>query len=382
MSLVSAAEYAQRRAGMMSLLPKDSTAIIYGRQTLWRIDGVPVDFHQFSDLVYLAGEGKPGGALAISHRKGGIYSTLFLPDREGDIEIWQGFRTPFDEGLQRSGVDEVVPFSKFDDWMRQNTGNAENIYCSFPPHQSPHKPFKPLKGVMDRLRVVKSKAEIELIKKACSITKQAMNDAIERARPEARESVIASTFERAVFEYGGTGLAFPVQCPSGINALCLHYTENNGILKDGDALLIDAGAEFEHYASDFSKTVPIGNVSIVRRDVISMVEDMKAKLVADVKCGQTRTLNGINEQWKNMATSCLRELGVKTDAKNFRRLCPHGVAHWVGLDVHDAGSVDGNEPLGAGHVIAIEPGFYFGPDSGCSNELAGFGVRAEETVIL
>lgn len=377
-----AKDFTVRREKLMNLLPSGSTVIVYGRSVLKRLPTIPVPFNQFSDLYYLTGESRPGGALVITNKNGKNTSTLFLPEPNKERELWDGFRTPFDEAQKRSGVDSVSPFSHFDQWVNENTPDIDRVFCSFPPHQSCHKNFRRLAPFIDQLRVVKDSKEINLIRKACEITRESMDIALRDAKPGVTEFEIASKFELEVWKRGATGLAYPIECQSGDNALCLHYIENKDKLKEGDGLLIDAGCECEHYASDFTRTVAIGVTSAIRRDAIQMVDDMKKSLVTMARNGTVSTLTELNERCKAMAMENLKKLGVSVDPQKLSTFCPHRISHWIGLDVHDSGSVSLDTPLQKGHVFSVEPGIYFPRDADCPAELKGLGIRFEDTVIL
>ena len=373
-----AKDFVLRRQRLMELLPKDSTVIVYARNVLKRLDTIPVTFNQFGDFFYLTGEARPGGALVIKNNK----STLFLPEPNKEIELWEGFRTPFDEAQKKSGVDEVAPLSELDKWVSSNTPDQMKVYCSMPPHQSSHKGFKQLGPFIDQLRVLKDSKEIEFVKKACEITRAAMKSALSDVKPGIRECEIATKFEHECWRHGATGLAYPVECQSGTNALCLHYIENLATLKEGDGLLIDAGCEYEHYASDFTRTAPIGKVNAARRDAMGMVEEMKNSLVKMAKSGDVKNLVELDERCKEMAMRNLKSLGIRVDQHKFMEFCPHRVSHWIGLDVHDAPTVSLETPLQRGHVFSVEPGMYFPLDSDCPSELKGLGIRFEDTVII
>lgn len=374
--------FQERRQKLLNLLPTGSKIVVYGRNRLTRHLGVPLDFYQFSDMLYLCGEDRPGATLTIEKQRDKIHSTLFLPVPDKEKVLWEGFMTDFSVGQKRSGVDEVVSSDKLNAWITKNTQNPQNIYCSFPPHQSCHKPFQQLKPYIDQIRVVKTPQEIDFIKKACKITQDSMSATLSCLKPGMSEREVAMRFELEACERGATGLAYPVESQSGRNALCLHYTEGKDRLREGDCLLLDAGCEYQHYASDFTRTVPIGKTSQARLDAIAMVDEMRATLVNMVKSGSVESLQRLNDECQQMSLKCLRELGVKADMSNLARYCPHRVSHWIGLDVHDSTSVPLDTKLQKGHVFSVEPGMYFGDDVDCPSELKGIGIRSEDTVIM
>lgn len=374
--------YRERRQKLLNLLPVGSKVVVYGRNRLTRHLGVPLDFHQFSDLLYLSGEDRPGATLVIDKQKNKIHSTLFLPVPDKEKELWEGFMTDFSTGQKRSGVDEVLPSDTLDTWIEKNASNSQTVYCSFPPHQNCHKPFRQLKPYIDQIRVIKTPQELDLIKKACKITQESMSALLKDLHSGMSEREVAMRFELEAWERGATGFAYPVECQSGRNALCLHYTEGKDRLKEGDCLLIDAGCEYQHYASDFTRTVAIGKTNQAKLAALAMVDEMRKSLVKMAKSGAVESLQKLNEECKQMSLKCLRELGVKADMNTLSKYCPHSVSHWIGLDVHDCTSVPLDTKLKRGHVFSVEPGMYFGDDVECPSELRGTGIRSEDTVLL
>ncbi|OHT16400.1 putative Xaa-Pro aminopeptidase 3 [Tritrichomonas foetus] len=380
-----AKDYIQRRTSLYSLLPKDSIVIVHARDLLHRSLSIPYNFNQFSDFLYLTGNTRPSGALAMYTLNGSLHSALFLPQPDPEAELMEGFRTTFEEGQKISGVDSVRPLSEFPHWISQHCSNSsqKNIFASLPPHQSSSHSFRLLAPYLDQLKVVKSAKEIKLMKRASEITKKALNKVLAGVKPGIIERQVAARFENECINLGATGLAYPAECQAGENALCLHYIENSCQIKEGDCLLLDAGCEYDGYASDFTRTIPVGRVSSAKLAALKIVEKCKNDLVASAKSGKLHTLNEINEKAKDILVAGLKELGVKSVDKNtISEYFPHHVSHWIGLDVHDSRTVDRNFKIKKGCCFTVEPGLYFAKDSDCPAELKGLGVRFEDTVII
>lgn len=381
-----AKDYIERRLNLHNLLPKNSITIVYARDLLHRIPTIPYRFNQFSDYLYLTGLNRPSGALVIYTKNNSPVSTLFLPKLTEEEEKWSVLSTiKFDDATKISGVNSIYPLSEFSNWIssliRQNPDHT--VFASLPPHQSSPFPFRLLSPYLDRLRVIKSPKEISLMKKASSITTQALTKVLPTVAPGLFERQIAARFEDACVSLGATGLAYPIECQSGRNSLCLHYMENSGVLQEGETLLIDAGCEVDGYASDFTRTVPIGKVTTVKKVVLEIVEKAKDALVKSVSRGNLRTLNQINNEAQKVLLNGLHEIGIKTDLNGLSQYFPHRVSHWIGLDVHDCTTVDGDFEIKKGCAFSVEPGLYFRPNiKGCPKELVGLGVRFEDTVII
>lgn len=381
-----AKDFIDRRLKLYNILPKRSIAVVYARDILQRSPTIPYRFNQFSDYLYLTGQDRPSGALVMYTKNNSLFCSLFLPKLTEEEEKWSVLSTTkFDDALKTSGVNSILPLSEFSRWISDyiSQNPTHTIFASLPPHQSSKHPFRLLSPYIDRIRIIKSAKEIQFMKKASDITQKALSKVLNTVKPGIFERQIAARFEDTCINLGATGLAYPVECQSGSNALCLHYIENNSVLKEGETLLVDAGCEFENYTSDFSRTVPIGNVKPSIKAALQIVENAKNDLVKSVKSGNLTTLNEINEESQRILLKGLTELGIKTDINGISQYFPHRTSHWIGMDVHDSKSIDGNFKLQKGCAFSIEPGLYFRPSiKECPKELVGFGIRFEDTVII
>lgn len=378
-------DYTERRIKLFNLLRnKRASILIYGRNALKRIPSVKYPFNQFSDLIYLTGYTRPGGALTIHEKYGKPYSTLYLPPRIPYEELWEGFRTSFEDAQKFSGVDAVLPISDLENWVAPRLQDPYQVYTSMPPHQKKHSSkFRSISQYIDILRIIKSPKEISLIKKACEISKIAHKISLSIAKPGISEGQVASRFKLECVERGATGFAYPVVAASGQNALSLHYIENNKIMKNGECLMMDAGCEYMNYASDFTTTVPIGKISEAHSDLLEMMEEIKNVLVKKSKKGQVYSLGHLHSLSEEMMLKGLTQFNVHLNKKKLQEYYPHGVSHWIGLDVHDCDTVGYGFQLRKGCVFSVEPGIYFPENSpDIPKELCGIGCRFEDTVII
>ncbi|OHT15369.1 putative Xaa-Pro aminopeptidase 3 [Tritrichomonas foetus] len=378
-------DFILRRNNLLKLIRNPKAGVlIYGRNVLKRIPTVQYNFNQFSDIVYLTGYTRPDGALTIDIRDGKPYSTLYLPPRIPHEEMWEGKRTSFEDAQKLSGVDRVLPMCELEGWIARKSSDPQNVFQSSPPLQRVfNSKFQSLAKYMDVLRVLKSPKEIEIIKKACEISKIAHQISLHQVAPGIRESQIASRFYLECIERGASGLSYPTVCASGTNALCLHYIENNKIMKEGECLMMDAGCEYENYSSDFTNTVPVGKVPTAHLDLLEMVNDVKDFLVRKVKKGQIHSLGQLHNESEELLIRGLKQFGVKMDKRTIGKYYPHGASHWIGMDVHDCDTIGYGFPIQKGCVFSVEPGLYFpfgSPE--IPTELHGLGCRFEDTVII
>jgi Xaa-Pro aminopeptidase len=377
--MFSAKDFKERRTQLLNLIKEPiAMAVIYGRELLMRSPTIPIEFNQYSDLVYFTGYTRPSGTLVMLKNYNVEKSVLFLPEND----YCENYINSFEDTKKLSGVDAIRPIAELNDFLKKNASGSQ-VYCSFPPHQSGFSPFKQLSFLTDQLRVVKSPKEIELIKKACEITTKSLSAALSKAKPGIIERDIEAEFILQNAKQGASRVAYPTVVASGSNALCLHYLDNNKQICDGDVVMMDAGCEYQNYASDFTRSICVGKVPELHKAVLEMVNWTKEFLVLNAKAHKFQSLEHIHVMSEQLLINGLKELGMNVNQQQIRSLYPHGCSHWIGLDVHDADSIPYNYQLRKGNVFSIEPGLYFDPlNPIVPKEFAGLGCRFEDTVIL
>ena len=246
-------------------------------------------------------------------------------------------------------------------------------------------------AVLHELRLRKTPAELDLMRQAAKITEEAHLAAMNLARPGVFEYEVEAELLR-VFRRRGSGRpAYGSIVGSGPNATVLHYRANDRRLEDGDLLLIDAGCEYEYYASDVTRTFPVnGKFSPPQRAIYEIVLDAQDKAVAAVRPGVT--MDDIHQVALDVIIDGLLSLGLLTDPREkiveeklYQKFFMHRTGHWLGMDVHDVGSyfVDGKpRPLAPGVVLTVEPGIYVASDAEVDERFRGIGVRIEDDVLV
>jgi Xaa-Pro aminopeptidase len=246
--------------------------------------------------------------------------------------------------------------------------------------------------VVNEMRLIKSSDEIELMQTASTISAQAHAVAMSQAQPQMREYEIEAILHHYFRAHGGhgDGWAYPSIVAGGANACILHYTENDQVLGDGDLLLIDAGAEYQGYAADITRTFPVNSkFSAVQRDVYQVVLDAQ-KATIDY-CRSGNNFHGGHDLASKILAQGLIDLKIIEGSldeclenQTYKRFTIHNTSHWLGLDVHDCGDyyVDGeSRPMQPGMVLTVEPGLYFASDDQTVPEaFRGIGVRIEDDV--
>ena len=249
-----------------------------------------------------------------------------------------------------------------------------------------------LDHLVHEMRLFKSRAEIGVMSKAAQVSAAAHERAMRICRPGMAEYRIEAELLHEFSRAGCRAAAYPSIVAGGANACTLHYTQNSDKLRNGDLVLIDAGAEYECYASDITRTFPVnGKFSRAQRDMYSLVLAAQAAAIDTVAPG--RTLDDVHMAAVRVLVEGLIDLGVLKgrakriiDNEKYKRLYMHRTGHWLGLDVHDVGNYridDQSRVLEPGMVMTVEPGLYVAPDDEKTpKRLRGIGIRIEDDVFV
>ena len=238
------------------------------------------------------------------------------------------------------------------------------------------------RSLLDDARLIKSPAERDIMRESGRIAGRAFQKAMQATRPGMTEHQLHASLEYHGKMNGATGLSYVPVVGGGVNALILHYVQNNCILKDGDLVLVDAGVEFNGYVSDITRTWPInGKFSEPQRKLYSAVLKIQKDLIKKCIVGST-TLNILQQDTFMMIR---RELSIlfnrNISTREMDRIYPHHVGHYIGLDVHDTPNISRGRKLQEGFCITIEPGVYI-PDEAEYGEFKGIGIRIEDDVYI
>ena len=244
--------------------------------------------------------------------------------------------------------------------------------------------------MLSEMRLIKSTAEIALIQQACHISALAHIRAMKQTRPNRYEMEIEGEIQHEFNRFGARFPSYNSIVASGENACVLHYDENSAVMKEGDLLLIDAGAEFAYYAGDITRTFPVnGKFSEPQKAIYELV--LKAQKEAIKLLVPNNSIKIVNDRVIEIFTEGLVELGIlKGDVKTLieqkacRQFYMHGLGHWLGLDVHDVGdySNERSRPLEIGMVITVEPGLYIASDADVPEQYKGIGIRIEDNLLM
>jgi Xaa-Pro aminopeptidase len=248
------------------------------------------------------------------------------------------------------------------------------------------------RSILHEMRLVKEPAELDVMRRAADVSREAHHAAAALAHESVFEYELEAVLDYTFRRRGARGPAYPSIVGGGANATILHYVQNDQKLRDGELVLVDAGCELEGYASDVTRTWPVGGrLEGARRDVYQVVLDAQLAALAQVRPGAT--LEAIHDTAVRALVAGMLELGLLSGTPDdciasgsFRRFYMHRTSHWLGLDVHDVGTYrSGGEPrpLEPGMVFTVEPGLYVpADDENAPSRLRGIGVRIEDDVLV
>lgn len=407
------AEFKKRRKRLMQQIGKGNIGLIPSASAQTRNRDVHYPFRQDSDFYYLTGFNEPDAlAVFIPGRPQGEY-LLFCREYDEKKALWEGAHAGLGGATTDYGADDAFPIDDIDEIL---PGLLENKAKVFYPmgrdsdldhrllewvhhlrSQSRAGVSAPLElvsleHILHEMRLFKSEAEIKLMRKAAEISAEAHIKAMQKCRPGLYEYQIESEIIYHFLQQGLRAVAYPSIVAAGKNACVLHYTENSSKLSDGDLLLIDAGAECDHYAADITRTFPIsGRFSEPQKQLYQLVLDAQAAALAEIKPGAPWNL--AHEASVKVLTKGLVALGLLKGRvsklikdETYKTFYMHRIGHWLGMDVHDVGDYKVKDEwrlLEPGMVLTIEPGLYIPKDCESVDERwRGIGIRIEDDVLV
>ncbi|MBE9515924.1 MAG: Xaa-Pro aminopeptidase [Proteobacteria bacterium] len=366
-----------------------------------------------SDFYYLTGFDEPDAvAVIVPGREHGEY-ILFCRERDPDKEIWDGYRAGQKGAVKKFGADDSFPIEDIDDILPGLLENRDKVYYSMgcnpefdqrlmawvnevraKSRNGVHAPgeFVNLDYVLHEMRLIKRAEEIKIMRKAAKISCAAHVRAMQLCKPGKYEYEIEAEFLHEFRKNGSAYTAYPPIVGGGANACILHYIENNAKLKDGDLLLIDAGAEVDCYAADITRTFPVnGKFSTEQKAIYDLVLAAHTAAIAEVIPGNH--WNEPHERAVHVLAEGLRDLGLLNGSTDelieqghYKKFYMHRTGHWLGMDVHDVGDYKIDNiwrELEPGMVLTIEPGLYIsGGDDSVDERWWNIGVRIEDDVLV
>ena len=409
--MISPAEFARRRRELMRVAGESAAIIVAAAPERMRNADSAWPYRQDSDFHYLTGFPEPDAVLALLPGRRAGEAVLFCRERDAQAERLHGPRHGPEGAVERFGMQDAFPYEDMDDILPGMLEGRERLYCHF--GSEPEfdarllrwmrrlrsargggvvpREFTALGHLLHDLRLYKSPAELKLMRHAAAIAVDAQRAAMHAARPGRGEYEVEAALLHAMRARGAVP-SYPPIVAGGANACVMHYQHNHAKLQRGQLLLVDAGAEVECYASDITRTWPVGaKFSREQRALYEVVLEAQQAAIDEVRVGRSYDAAHAAATLVISEGLCALKLlrgsaRAALQSGAYKRFFPHKTGHWIGLDVHDVGDyqVDGEARLlEAGMVLTVEPGIYIPPDDNSVPERwRGIGIRIEDDVAV
>ncbi|GAA6031071.1 hypothetical protein JCM8097_003990 [Rhodosporidiobolus ruineniae] len=421
---IQANEYEQRRRKLVEGLEDGATVVIAGGKTLYMTQNIFYRFRQRSNFWYLTGFEEPDSALILQKDSSakGYRMTLFVRPKDSYDELWNGARSGIEGACEVFGADEAIDSAQFGARLRSLLSSSTGPVYTDLPHVSPSshsrvrhsrsagrsfldylsgstparsevdelhealgkKELRSASREVEKLRLIKSEAEIKVMRRAADISCAAHSKVMRLTQPGMSEHTIVANFEHHCALAGSPRPAYVPVCGSGTQAQTIHYIENNRRVKEGEMVLIDAGCEFGGYASDITRTYPVsGTFSTAQAHLYEAVLRVVKHTTTFCRASANLTLEELHRISVDATRTELRDLGFNLRPGDLERvLYPHFVSHPIGVDLHDTMSFTRDEKIRAGMVITIEPGLYVPSSSNFPKGFQNQAVRIEDEVVV
>ena len=401
--MISETEYKTRRERFAKKLKSNSVAALFSAEPKTRSHDTEYPYRQDNNFYYLSGFKEDKAVLVFVKEKRKVKSYLFVYKKDATEELWNGKRLGVATAKKRFLVDDVFEYGELSRKLKEFLEAKSRLYYDFALDYSKVKllkryassvnNFKNAAKYLYKMRLLKSDAEIALIKKALNITEEAHHKAMNKVNLVTYEYELQAEIEYVFRKNGATGDAYTSIVASGNNANTLHYIDNNAKIKKERLILIDAGSEYEYYASDITRTISSSKkFTQAQKELYQLVLDVEKEIIAMIKPAVLRTT--LQKKSEELLCAGMVKLGIlKGDVKQLlkknlhKKYYPHGIGHWMGLDVHDTcpyKTKKGKEiPLKAGMVMTIEPGIYIEEnDDNVPKRFRGIGIRIEDDILV
>ena len=406
-------DYNQRRQWLFAQLDADSVVILVGNCAKTRSKNINYHFRPDNDLYYLTGFAEPN-AVAVFRPEHQASFVLFNRINNASAEVSFGDRAGLDGAIQNYGADlafdiesinQVMP-DLLESRMKVYLLDEQNFYqqdcLNWLKYQRTNSSFDtikyfrkllPLQPILHKKRIVKEPNEIAFIKHAVKASINGHKAMMKNCQIGMNEGQLAAIFDREIADYNCREVAYPSIVASGNNGCCLHYEENNCTLTDGELVLIDAGAEYQQYCADITRTWPInGKFNSEQAQIYQIVLKAIDAAIAKIEPGLA---------WCDIYQTCIEvmaqgllDLGILSGTfeqvmkdESYRAFTVHKTGHWLGMDVHDVGAyhdVQGEwKTLQANMIFTIEPGIYINKHNMAVDEKwRGIAIRIEDDILV
>ena len=411
--MITQKHYASRRRDLMAMMQGNSIAVVAAAPEKIRSNDTHYPYKQCTNLSYLSGFPEPESVMLLIPGRQQGEVVFFCRDKDPLRETWDGYREGPAGAVQNFGADDAFPIDDIDDILPGMLEGKDRVYyaigkdAEFDKHLMtwvndvrekrgndavPPGEFIDLDHLVNEMRLIKSAAEIKLMRQAGEISARAHRRAMQLSRPGLYEYQLQAEIEHEFMASGAVGPAYTSIVGGGKNGCVLHYIENRDRLRANDLVLIDAGCEYQNYAADITRTFPVnGKFSREQAAIYDIVLAAQAAAIELIAPGLEYNL--ANDVTVRVITQGLIDLSILAgdideliEQGAHRDFYMHNAGHWLGMDVHDVGDykIDNHwreyEP---GMVLTVEPGIYISPDNtNVNKKWRGIAVRIEDNVLV
>jgi Xaa-Pro aminopeptidase len=379
------------RKKLVDTMKENSLLIMFAGDAPYRSADQQYKFTPNRNFYYLTGIDDNKVILTILKTKDEVLETVFVQREDELMAKWVGKSINKNEASEVSKVKTTKYLDEFESVISTYINRIgiykiyfdlerQSIDIQSTPSQDmanilkskyPHLKIENIYPKIAKIRTVKSKSEIDTIKKAIDITKSGIEAMAKNIKPNMKEYEVEAYFDFEIKRLGASSHAFNTICASGKNATVLHYEDNNQVAKDGDLILFDLGAEFDYYCSDISRTIPVnGKFTDRQKQIYSIVLSAVKAVEKGAKPGIS--LKDLNDIAKKVLSKGCIDIGLIEKEEDISKYYFHSVSHSLGLDTHDVWTFD--TKLEEGSVITNEPGLYIEEES--------IGVRLENDLLI
>ncbi len=403
----------QRLVEFMEKMEPNSVAVFAGAQEIRRNADTDFEFRQDTDFYYLTRLNEPDCVAVLAPNHPEHKFVLFLRPRKREEEIWTGIRTGIDGAVRNYGADAAYNIDRLTEVLPKYLVNIDRLYYQFGHNEKfDHKIISTIKYIREKvrggvygptsiidpgrivheMRLRKSEEDMRSLRRATQISAEGHITAMKHCKPGMYEYELEAIIEYVFRKNGASGVGYPSIVGSGFNTTILHYNTNNDRIKDGDLVLIDAGAEVNLFSGDITRTFPAnGRFTKAQQAIYEAVLNANKEVIKMVRPGGS--FMSLHDKAVEVVTDELLKLGLlfgdrkeNIENENYKKFFMHRTGHWLGMDVHDAGRYklkDEWRRLEQGMVFTVEPGIYIPSGAeGVGEEFFDTGVRIEDDVLV
>lgn len=395
---ITALEYYARRQRIFDELPDKSMLLVPGNVTLFATNSVFHPFRQDPNFFYLTGFVEPDACLAMYKENSTSHRTImFVPENDKQIELWEGERCGTKGAVDIFNADEAYSIEELGPQLDKLFNVTDRLYYDAGADHVHRKPkfFSNLdffrKGsikqlgsataLIEQYRLVKSEAEIDVMRAAAEASSESYNIAF--SRPFSTESELHAFLDYQFRVHGCSDPAYLAVVAGGDHALTIHYVRNDDVLRDGELVLVDAGGRMGGYCADISRTWPVnGKFTQPQKDLYQAVLNVEKSCIDMCVSSQGYSMSDLHRHSENMLHSELKNAGLDIPKHRIREVYPHSIGHNLGIDVHDIKTASSLDALKSNQVITIEPGVYVPRSDKFPKHFQGIGIRIEDNVVV